>query len=178
MPAVSHSKIYLLDTVDLRILGVLQEDSGIDNRELARRVHLSPAPCLRRVRRLLDDGVIRRYVALLDATTLGLGVEAFAFVTLETQRAATGKQFESLLRRRPEVVECVRLSGSYDYLLRVIVASLEEYSAFIDRHLLGIPGVRSVSSSFSLGVLKRTTALPLPEARRAPHGRRVRQPML
>jgi DNA-binding Lrp family transcriptional regulator len=171
----SDTKAYSLDELDLRILSALQNDSGIDNRELARRVHLSAAPCLRRVRRLLDDGVIRRRVALLDASSLGLDVEAFAFVTLETQRAATGKQFEALLRRRPEVIECVRLSGNYDYLLRVVVASLEAYSSFIDRHLLGIPGVRSVSSSFSLGVLKRTTALPLPQARRASHGRRMRR---
>jgi len=165
---------YDLDESDLRILYALQDDASLDNKELARRVHLSPAPCLRRVRRLTQDGVIRQTVALLDAARLGLGVEVFAFVALESQRAAAGAQFEGLLRRRPEVVECVRLSGSYDYLLRVIVGSLDGYSAFLDRHLLSLPGVRSVNSSFSLGVLKRTTALPLPEARRAAHGRRVR----
>ncbi len=170
----AQASAYTLDESDLRILAALQEDAALDNQELARRVHLSPAPCLRRVRRLRQDGVIRATVALLDATRLGLGVEAFAFVALESQRAAAGAQFESLLRRRPEVVECMRLSGSYDYLLRVVVASLDGYSAFIDRHLLPIPGVRSVNSSFSLGVLKRTTALPLPEARRTPHGRRGR----
>jgi len=144
----------------------------MDNKELARLVHLSPAPCLRRVRRLKQDGIIRQTVVLLDAARLGLGVEAFAFVALESQRAAAGVQFEGLLRRRPEVVECVRLSGSYDYLLRVLVTSLDAYSAFIDRHLLPLPGVRSVNSSFSLGVLKRTTALPLPDPRRRPHARR------
>ncbi|HVN99731.1 MAG TPA: Lrp/AsnC family transcriptional regulator [Steroidobacteraceae bacterium] len=164
---------YALDESDLRILAALQQDASLDNQQLARRVHLSPAPCLRRVRRLTQDGVIRATVALLDAGRLGLGVEAFAFVALESQRATAGAQFEALLRRRPEVIECVRLSGSYDYLLRVVVASLDAYSAFIDRHLLPIPGVRSVNSSFSLGVLKRTTALPLPEARRSPHARRA-----
>lgn len=91
-----------------------------------------------------------------------------------SQRAAAGAQFEGLLRRRPEVVECVRLSGSYDYLLRVIVGSLDGYSSFLDRHLLPLPGARSVNPSFSLGVLKRTTALPLPEAKRIPHARRAR----
>jgi len=165
---------YSLDESDLRILSVLQDDASIDNRELARRVHLSPAPCLRRVRRLTQDGIIRQSVALLDATRLGLGVEVFAFVALESQRATAGAQFEGLLRRRPEVVECVRLSGTYDYLLRVLVGSLEAYSVFLDRQLLPLPGVRSVNSSFSLGVLKRTTALPLPEPKRTAHGRRVR----
>ena len=175
MNAAAHPSAYLLDDFDLRILSVLQDDAAIDNRELARRVHLSPAPCLRRVRRLKQDGVIRVQVALLDASRLGLGVEAFAFVALESQRAAAGAQFEGLLRRRPEVVECVRLSGTFDYLLRVIVASLDAYSTFLDRQLLAIPGVRSVNSSFSLGVLKRTTALPLPEARRVAHARRGRR---
>ena len=165
---------YTLDESDLRILAALQEDASLDNKELARRVHLSPAPCLRRVRRLTQDGIVRQTVALLDATLLGLGVEAFAFVALESQRAAAGAQFEGLLRRRPEVVECVRLSGSYDYLLRVLVSSLDAYSAFLDRYLLPLPGVRSVNSSFSLGILKRTTALPLPDARRNRHARRGR----
>jgi DNA-binding Lrp family transcriptional regulator len=174
MSTVPPPGAYSLDESDLRILAALQEDAALDNQQLARKVHLSSAPCLRRVRRLTQDGIIRQTVALLDAARLGLGVEAFAFVALESQRAAAGAQFEGLLRRRPEVVECVRLSGSYDYLLRVIVGSLDGYSAFIDRHLLPIPGVRSVNSSFSLGVLKRTTALPLPAAARAPHARRAR----
>ena len=174
MPSATLTTAYSLDDSDLRILAALQEDAALDNQELARKVHLSPAPCLRRVRRLTQDGIIRHTVALLDAARLGLGVEVFAFVALESQRAAAGAQFEGLLRRRPEVVECVRLSGSYDYLLRVVVASLDAYSAFIDRHLLPLPGVRSVNSSFSLGVLKRTTALPLPAAQRTPHARRGR----
>ena len=174
MPEIPENSAYTLDESDLRILAALQENAALDNQELARKVHLSAAPCLRRVRRLTQDGVIRSTVALLDAGRLGLGVEAFAFVALESQRAAAGAQFEALLRRRPEVVECVRLSGSYDYLLRVVVGSLDAYSAFIDRYLLPIPGVRSVNSSFSLGILKRTTALPLPEAKRTPHARRGR----
>ena len=176
MPELPAFGGYALDESDLRILTALQDNAALDNRQLARKVHLSAAPCLRRVRRLRQDGVIRQTVALLDAARLGLGVEAFAFVALESQRAAAGAQFEGLLRRRPEVVECVRLSGSYDYLLRVVVSSLDAYSAFIDRHLLPIPGVRAVNSSFSLGVLKRTTALPLPEAKRTPHARRARAP--
>jgi len=173
MATGNPNRPYALDSFDLRILAVLQEEGDIDNRALARRVSLSPAPCLRRVRRLRQDGVIRQVVALLDAGQLGLGVEVFAFVTLETQRAAAGAQFEQLLRRRPEVVECVRLSGSYDYLLRVAVGSLDAYSTFLDKQLLAVPGVRGVNSSFSLGVLKRTTALPLPAARRTPHARRA-----
>jgi len=163
---------YGLDSTDLLILGVLQEDASMENQELARRVHLSSAPCLRRVRRLKDDGIIKQIVALIDSARLGLGVEVYAFIALENQRTASGQQFETMLRRRPEVVECVRLRGAYDYLLRVVVESIEAYSEFIDRHVISLSAIRSVNSSFGLGVLKRTTAIPLPSPRRLPHARR------
>jgi DNA-binding Lrp family transcriptional regulator len=165
-------QLYQLDPVDLRIVAVLQEDASIENQELARRVHLSPAPCLRRVRRLKEDGIIRQVVALIDPTRLGMTVEVYAFIALENQRTASGQQFETMLRRRPEVVECVRLSGAYDYLLRVVVESIEAYSEFIDKYVISLSAIRSINSSFGLGVLKRTTALPLPGARRLPHARR------
>ena len=167
----SHER-YQLDSVDLRILAVLQEDASMENQELARRVNLSPAPCLRRVRRLKDDGVIKQIVALIDTARLGMAVEVYAFVALENQRTASGQQFETMLRRRPEVMECVRLSGAYDYLLRVVVESIEAYSLFIDQYVISLSAIRSVNSSFGLGVLKRTTALPLPSPRRLTHARR------
>lgn len=148
-----------LDAIDIRILDQLQRDASITNQELAARVHLSPAPCLRRIRRLEEAGFIERTVAILDHRKLGLGVVAHAFVTLEAQRSL--QQFENLVMKRPEIVECVRLSGAYDYMLRVMVASMEEYSTFLDRHLLRCPHVRGVNTSFGLGSLKRTTALPL-----------------
>lgn len=172
MPDISSPTPYTLDDADLRILAVLQTDASLDNQELARRVNLSPAPCLRRVRRLKQDGIIRQVVALIDAGRLGLSLEVYAFVALENQRSASGEQFEGLLRRRPEVLECVRLSGTYDYMLRVVVPSIEAYSAFMDRYVLSLSAIRSVNSSFGLGVLKRTTALPLPAARRTRHARR------
>jgi DNA-binding Lrp family transcriptional regulator len=76
--------------------------------------------------------------------------------------AYSNQQFETMLRRRPEVVECIRLSGAYDYLLKVVVESIEAYSVFIDKYVITLSAIRSVNSSFVLGVLKRTTALPLP----------------
>ncbi len=150
-----------LDEADVRILAALQQDASIANQDLATLVHLSPAPCLRRVRRLREQGYIQGIVALVDRDKLGLEVAAYAFVTLDSHRAGAGEQFEQLIRRRPEVVECVRLSGAYDYLTRVIVPSMAAYSEFLDRQLLRWPAVRSVNTSFELGVLKRTTALPL-----------------
>jgi DNA-binding Lrp family transcriptional regulator len=156
-----------LDEADVRILSALQQDASISNQALAALVHLSPAPCLRRVRRLRELGYIERVVALLDRRRLGFEVAAYAFVTLESHRAGAGDQFEQMVRRRPEVVECVRLSGAYDYLARILVESIAAYSEFLDRQLLRWPAVRAVNTSFELGVLKRTTELPLAAPRRA-----------
>jgi DNA-binding Lrp family transcriptional regulator len=156
-----HRSGVALDAADIRILAVLQADASVSNQALAAEVHLSPAPCLRRVRRLRETGYISRVVALLDRERLGFEVAAYAFVSLETNRAGAGEQFEQLVRRRPEVVECVRLSGAYDYLARIIVESIAAYSAFLDKQLLRFPAVRAVNTSFELGVLKRTTELPL-----------------
>lgn len=150
-----------LDEADLRILQELQTDASLSNQDLAARVHLSPAPCLRRVRRLREEGYIERTVAILNRRKLGLGVVAYAFVSLDTHRAGAGEQFETLVKKRPEIVECVRLSGAYDYVAKIIVDSMEAYSGFLDRHLLRWPSVRAVNTNFDLGVLKSTTAIPL-----------------
>lgn len=163
---ILHRSGVALDAADVRLLAALQADASISNQQLAALVHLSPAPCLRRVRRLRESGYIRRVVALLDGERLGFEVAAYAFVTLDSHRAGAGEQFEQLVRRRPEVVECVRLSGAYDFLARVLVESMAAYSAFLDRQLLRWPMVRAVNTSFELGVLKRTTELPLALPRR------------
>lgn len=155
------------DSVDFRILDVLQKDAWLENKELARRVSLSPAACLRRVQKLRESGAISSVVALLSASKLGLEVFAYAFVSLENHRSSSGSQFESVIQKRPEVTECVRLSGVHDYLLRVVVESMQKYSDFLDRYILPLPAVRSVSTNFELGVLKRTTAMPLPAPRKS-----------
>jgi DNA-binding Lrp family transcriptional regulator len=165
-----------LDAADVRILAALQADASVSNQALARAVHLSPAPCLRRVRRLTETGYIAKVVALLDRERLGFAVVAYAFISLDSHRAGAGQQFEQLVKRRPEVVECVRLSGAYDYLARVVVESMAAYSAFLDRQLLRWPWVRAVNTSFELGVLKRTTELPLVAPRPARSGRRAPPP--
>ena len=158
---MSNSISSELDETDLKILAVLQEDASLENQHVAARVHLSPAACLRRTRKLREDSVITGFVALVDAGRLGLAVQAYAFVALENQRPSSASQFEGMIRRRPEVTECVRLSGAQDFMVRVVVASMSAYTEFLDRHLLPLPAVRSVSTSFELGVLKRTTAVPV-----------------
>jgi Lrp/AsnC family leucine-responsive transcriptional regulator len=159
-----------LDRIDLRILAELQRDGRLTNQELAERVSLSASPCLRRVRRLEQAGVIRGYVALIEPRAVGLGVIAYANVKLEKRAPTRGgripyDEFRAAVRDWPEVVACYAMTGDVDYLLRVHVGTLDDFSRFVQERLLRHPGVLDVRSSFALDVLKDTTALPLPGAR-------------
>jgi Lrp/AsnC family transcriptional regulator, leucine-responsive regulatory protein len=150
-----------LDTIDAKILEALQEDARISNVDLARKVGLSPSPCLRRVRELETRGVIRRSVTLLDAEAIGLPVSIFVNVTLEKQVERALEVFESAVRKRPEVMECYLMTGEADYLLRVVVPDLTAYQRFLMDHLTRVPGVASIKSSFALKQVQYRTALPL-----------------
>ena len=113
-----------LDAVDLRILTELQQDSSLSNVELARRVHLSPSPCLMRVRHLESEGVIQRYVALCDTKSLGLGLNVFISITLKEQSRKALAEFEHRIAEHDEVMECYLMTGDSDYLIRVALADI------------------------------------------------------
>ncbi len=151
----------MLDQIDRKILGELQNDARISNVDLAERVGLSPSPCLRRVRALERSGVIKRYSALLDAAKVGLGVSIFVQVTLERQIEAALEIFEEAIGSQPEIVEAYLMTGDADYLLRIVVPDMESYEHFLKRHLTRIPGVAAIKSSFALNQIKYSTALPL-----------------
>jgi DNA-binding Lrp family transcriptional regulator len=155
-----------LDAIDWSILGRLQDNARLSNVELARAVHLSPSPCLARVRRLEKSGLIKRYVSLLDALALGLTVSVFIQVRLERQVESALEIFERDIATRPEVMECYLMTGDSDYLLRVLVADVQALERFIVDFLSRIPGVGNIKSSFALKQVKYKTALPLPEPRR------------
>ena len=150
-----------LDAIDLRILAALQENARIANTELAAAVGLSPAPCLRRVRALEEDGVIRKHVSLVNPGAVGLPVSVFVSISLERQVEEALKRFERVIRARPEVMECYLMTGDADYLLRVVCADLAAYERFVLDHLTKVPGVSSIRSSFALKQVKYSTALPL-----------------
>jgi Lrp/AsnC family transcriptional regulator, leucine-responsive regulatory protein len=150
-----------LNKVDLAILAQLQADGRISNQDLAERVNLSASACLRRVRALEESGIIDRYVALLNANKLGLGLLAFASVKLEKRGKMPIDEFRRAVQSWPEVVDCYAMTGDMDYLLRVHVEDLEHFSRFVMNHLLKQPGVIDVKSSFALERVKQTTALPL-----------------
>ncbi len=151
----------VLDAIDRRILEELQSDARIANVDLARRVNLSPSPCLRRVRRLEEEGYIRRYVSLLDPAAIGLPVSVFVQVSLERQVDDALEEFESRITDCPEVMECYLMTGDSDYLLRVVAPDIAAFQHFLLDTLTRIPGVASIKSSFALKQVSYRTALPL-----------------
>ena len=151
-----------LDAIDLRILAQLQEDGSLSNVELARRVHLSPSPCLARVKALETAGVIARYVALADAKALGLGLNVFINVSLKSQSKESLAQFEQRIAEHDEVMECYLMTGDSDYLIRVVVPEIAALERFILEQLTPIPGIEKIRSSFALKQVRYKTALPLP----------------
>ncbi len=144
-----------LDSIDWKILGLLQGDARMSNVELAKAVGLSPSPCLNRVRTLEEAGYISRYVTLLDALRVGLKVSVFIQVTLERQIESALERFENAIRARPEVMECYLMTGDADYLIRVVVADIQELEAFILKFLTKLPGVGNIKSSFALKQVKK-----------------------
>ena len=151
-----------LDATDWKILARLQEDARVSNVDLAQAVHLSPSPCLNRVRALEASGVVGRYVTLLDPLKLGLTVSVFIQVSLEKQMRNALDTFENSVLARDEVMECYLMTGDADYLLRVVVSDVQSLERFIVDYLARIPGVASIKSSFALKQVKYKTALPLP----------------
>ncbi|MBY0410937.1 MAG: Lrp/AsnC family transcriptional regulator [Burkholderiaceae bacterium] len=151
-----------LDSIDLRILSELQVDGSLSNVELARRVHLSPSPCLARVKALETAGVISRYVALASAAALGLGLNVFISISLRAQNKETLADFERRIAEHDEVMECYLMTGDSDYLIRVAVADMGALERFILEQLSSIPGIEKIRSSFALKQVRYKTALPLP----------------
>jgi Lrp/AsnC family transcriptional regulator len=151
-----------IDRYDLLILQELQQDAGQPTAEIAEKVGLSLSPCWRRIKRMRDDGVIEKDVALLNAKAIGLEIEAVASVSLRNQHRDDRDSFQDWAQKCPEIVECLSISGERDYLLRILVPDLSAYEHFLSSELLAQPCVNSASSSFVLKKIKKTTALPLP----------------
>jgi Lrp/AsnC family leucine-responsive transcriptional regulator len=150
-----------LDEVDRRILRELQTDASLTNVALAKRVHLSPSPCLTRVKALEAAGFIRQYVALLDAKQLGLHLNVFISISLKQQTRAALEAFEAKIGTRDEVMECYLMTGDADYLIRVAVADMGALERFILEQLSPMKEIEKIRSSFALKQVRYKTALPL-----------------
>jgi len=150
-----------LDRIDRRLLAALQENGRLTVAELADKVGLTASPCSRRLRILEEGGIINRYAALLDQKKVGLPVSVFVSIKLERQQEDKLHRFEDAIRRCPEVLECYLMTGPRDYLLRVVARDLADYERFVKDTLTRIDGIANIESSFALGQVKHSSALPL-----------------
>jgi Lrp/AsnC family transcriptional regulator, leucine-responsive regulatory protein len=155
-----------LDPTDLRVLEILQRDASLSNQDLAAAVHTSPATCLRRVKRLVDAGVIERRVAILSPDRLGAGLTAIAEVTLDRQGAEHLAAFEARAVADAAVRQCHRVSPGPDFVLILQVPDMPAWSAVVERLFTQDANVRNVKTFFSVRRAKFDTALPLPSAAR------------
>ena len=151
-----------LDKFDVAILLHLQADARLTNAELAQRIGLSAAPCWRRVRALEEAGFIRGYRAEVDRHKIGLGVLAFVRLDAVQINGAELRQLEDAIRAVPEIVSCHYISGAGTFELQVVAKDLDSFSNFIRNVLLHLPNVKDVHTTFSLGEVKASSALPLP----------------
>jgi Lrp/AsnC family transcriptional regulator len=150
-----------LDSMDRRLLGIIQEDCTLSVQQLGERVGLSANPCWRRLKRLEAEGVIRKRVALIDPEKVGLGLTAFVTIRTNRHDLAWLESFAAALARIPEIVEAHRMSGDVDYLLKIMVEDIAHYDGVYRRLITAVPGLSDVSSTFSMERLKSGTALDL-----------------
>nr|WP_307649802.1 Lrp/AsnC family transcriptional regulator [Variovorax boronicumulans] len=149
-----------MDSIDLKILDILQRDAEQQVAQIAEQVGLSATPCWRRIQRMKEAGVITRQVALLDPQKINVGVTVFVSVRTSTHTQEWFDRFTATVDAIAEVVEFYRMSGDVDYLLRVVVPDIAAYDAVYKRLIAGT-NLHDVSSSFAMQELKQTTALPL-----------------
>lgn len=155
-----------LDRIDFKILRCLQNSGRMSNTDLAEKVGLSPSPCLRRIKSLEQHGIIKRYAAIVDAKAVGLPISIFVNVSLHNQERKSLEQFEAHIARYEEVMECYLMTGSFDYMLRIVVPDLESYEHFLAERLTTTPCVANIQSSFTLKQVVYKTELPLDSASR------------
>jgi DNA-binding Lrp family transcriptional regulator len=150
-----------LDTIDARILDLLQADASLSIAEIADKVGLSSSPCWRRIERLKKAGIIQGQVTLLDRDRLGLAFEVIASVKLQLPNRENLERFENAVQKWPEVVDCVTVTGAVDYMLRIVTTNMHAYDDFLRDRMLSLGLVLDVQSRIVIRVAKRSTAAPL-----------------
>ena len=150
-----------LDDFDIKILTAIQKNADYSMNELGDLVGLSHTPCWRRIKRLEAEGFIVGKVTLLNAKKLNMHVTVHAYLTIKSHDEESLNAFESAVQSVPEVVECYSTTGERDYLLRVIVNSVDHYERLLKQTLVHLPNVASINSTFALKQVKYSTQLPL-----------------
>ena len=151
-----------MDKINYLILRTLQADGRISIQDLAAKVGLTPSPCLRRVRMLEEQGVLKGYAAVVDEARYGLPVTVFVRVRLDRHSEERVGRFERSVKAIAEILECHLLAGDFDYMLRVLVPDLRAYEDFVRHHIHTIPGIAAVETSFAYGTIKKTSVFPAP----------------
>jgi Lrp/AsnC family transcriptional regulator, leucine-responsive regulatory protein len=150
-----------LDRADRTILRILQEDGRMTNARLAELVHLSPAACLERVKRLTREGFIRGYRAELDPDKLGAGMLAFIEVKLDRTTPDVFEQFKQAVRALPAVQECHMVAGGFDYLVKVRVQDMAAYRGLMGQSIWSLPGIRETHTYPVMEEVKSTAVIPV-----------------
>ena len=151
----------VLDSVDARILDLIQHDASLSVAEIAERVGLSSSPCWRRIKRLEDEGIVQRRVTILDREKLGLSFEVYCTVKLSLPTKDNLETFESSVQRWPEVVQCATVTGAADYELRIVTRDMHAFDDFLRDRLLSLGLVSNIESRIVIRSVKNTTAAPL-----------------
>ena len=150
-----------LDEIDLKILQRLQNDGRITNVELANSVGLTAPPCLRRMRALEDEGVIKSYHAAIDPAKMGYTITVFAMVSLKSQAEIDLQAFEDHVQKLPEVRECYMLNGEIDFMLKVVAKDLQQFQSFLTSQITSAPNVASVKTSLTIRSAKHLPGVPI-----------------
>lgn len=150
-----------LSKTDFRILELLQQDAGLSAADIAEQVGMSQSPCWRRINRLEEAGIIRRRVALVDREKMGLGMLVFVMVTLSAHGRQYLEDFERAVRELPQVLECFTITGTSDYMLKIIARDTQDYEQFMRHQLSLLQGVHEFHSFVALTEIKYSTALPV-----------------
>src|SRR5580692_901810 len=151
----------VLDSVDARILDLIQHDASLSVAEIAERVGLSSSPCWRRIKRLEDEGIIQRRVTILDREKLGLNFEVYCTVKLSLPTKDNLDTFEQSVKRWPEVVQCATVTGAADYELRIVTRDMHTFDEFLRDKVLSLGLVSNIESRIVIRTVKNSTAVPL-----------------
>ena len=151
-----------MDQKDIHIVQALQDNARLTNQDLAERVNLSPSPCLRRMKNLEDNGIIKGYRATVDQKAFGFALTVFIHIKLSNHTEDIVKNFERHIRASERVLECFLMTGRWDYMLRVVALDLEDYERFVRSRLQPISSVGSIESNIIYGTIKSQSVLPSP----------------
>ena len=152
-----------LDTINQKILDILQENSSITNAELAQKIGLAPASTFERVKKLEKSGIIKKNVALVDGEKIGKGTVVFVIINMAEHNVKSIKDFSAQVKQVPEVLECYRLAGERDYILKIVTHDIQSYESLAINKIAKIPGIARTNTYFVLSTLKQQTKIPISE---------------